>query len=144
MTPLVQSGIPSWEPRIIEASGLAHAIEVVRGKCLMSVERSTPLRPFDTFTVRLASFELSGTPTDEGLRDDELFDLVVATNVFVYYDTFEQALAVVNVGRMLRSGGSLLANQAVRPVAPMKPAVGHDTIVYSDRQFDHMFWYQRQ
>jgi hypothetical protein len=80
----------------------------------------------------------------EPLRDDELFDLVVATNVFVYYDRFEQALALTNIGRMLRSGGSLLSNQAVLPVAPMKPAVGHDTIVYSDRQFDRVFWYQRQ
>jgi SAM-dependent methyltransferase len=78
------------------------------------------------------------------LPESERFDLVVATNVFVYYDAFEQALAMINIGRMLRSGGSLLSNQALRPVAPMKPAVGHDTIVYSDRQFDHLFWYQRQ
>src|SRR5918994_2191289 len=65
---------------------------------------------------------LSITPLDlnivferlEPLADDERFDLVVATNVFVYYDTFQQALAVTNVGRMLRPGGSLLSNQAVR------------------------------
>ena len=80
----------------------------------------------------------------EPLRDDERFDLVVATNVFVYYEAFEQALAMVNIGRMLRSGGSLLSNQAVRPVPPMNTAVGHETVVYSDRQFDHLFWYQRQ
>jgi SAM-dependent methyltransferase len=95
---------------------------------------------------------LSITPRDlnivterlEPRADDERFDLVVATNVFVYYDTFQQALAVTNVGRMLRPGGSLLSNQAVRPVPPMTPAVGHDAIVYSDRQFDHLFWYRRQ
>ena len=95
---------------------------------------------------------LSITPLDlnvvierlEPLADDERFDLVVATNVFVYYDTFHQALAVTNVGRMLRAGGSLLSNQAVRPVPPMTSAVGHDTVVHSDRQFDHVFWYRRQ
>jgi len=95
---------------------------------------------------------LSVTPRDlnivterlEARADDQRFDLVVATNVFVYYDTFEQALAVTNVGRMLRPGGSLLSNQAVRPVPPLTSAVGHDTIVYSDRQFDHLFWYRRQ
>jgi hypothetical protein len=74
---------------------------------------------------------------------DEGFDLVVATNVFVYYDRFEQALALVNVGRMLRTGGSLLSNQAVSPVPPMQSAVGHEKVVYSDRQLDHVFWYRR-
>jgi hypothetical protein len=29
-------------------------------------------------------------------------------------------------------------------VPPMAPAVGHDAIVYSDRQFEHVFWYRRQ
>jgi chemotaxis methyl-accepting protein methylase len=75
---------------------------------------------------------------------DGLFDLVVATNVLAYYGTFEQALAVTNIARMLRPGGSLLSNQAVLPVPPMKPEVGDHTVVYSNRQLDHVFWYQRQ
>ena len=78
------------------------------------------------------------------LEESERFDLVVATNVFIYYAPFEQALAVVNIGRMLRSGGSLLSNQAVPPLAPLRRAVGHDAAVYSDRQFDPVFWYQRE
>jgi hypothetical protein len=78
------------------------------------------------------------------LRDDQLFDLVVATNVFAYYDPFQQALAMRNIGEMLRPGGSLLLNQAVAPLVPMKPAVGHDAVAHSDRQFDHVFWYQRE
>lgn len=78
------------------------------------------------------------------LADDQRFDLVVATDVFAYYDGFDQALAVVNVGKMLRSGGSLLSNQAVVPVAPMRPEVGQDTVVYSDRRLDHVFWYRRR
>lgn len=78
------------------------------------------------------------------LAEAERFDLVVATNVLLYYDKFEQALALVNVARMLRSGGSLLSNQALRPVAPFLPAVGHDAVQYSTSQFDHLFWYQRQ
>ena len=80
----------------------------------------------------------------ESRPGSEPFDLVVATNVFVYYDTFQQALAVANIGRMLRAGGSLLANQAVRPVPPMTSAVGHERVTFSDRQFDHVFWYRRQ
>lgn len=75
---------------------------------------------------------------------EALFDLVVATNVFIYYDVLEQALAVMNIGRMLKPGASLLSNQAVPAMDPMKPSVGHDTVVYSDRQLDHVFWYQRR
>ena len=41
------------------------------------------------------------------------FDLVVATNLLVYYDTFEQALAVGNMASMLRDGGLLMTNQPV-------------------------------
>jgi hypothetical protein len=40
-------------------------------------------------------------------------DLVVATNVLVYYEPFEQALAVRNMASMLRAGGLLLSNQPV-------------------------------
>ena len=42
--------------------------------------------------------------------DGGAFDLVIATNVFIYYDLFEQALALSNVEAMLRPGGFLLAN----------------------------------
>jgi hypothetical protein len=40
----------------------------------------------------------------------ERFDLVVGTNIFVYYSAFEQALALENVGAMLKPGGLLLTN----------------------------------
>jgi hypothetical protein len=33
--------------------------------------------------------------------DGEAFDLVIATNVFVYYDVFEQALALANIDAMM-------------------------------------------
>src|SRR5690349_14534531 len=36
--------------------------------------------------------------------DDEPFDLIIATNILVYYDAFEQALALTNVGHLLRPG----------------------------------------
>jgi hypothetical protein len=46
-------------------------------------------------------------------RSTSQFDLAVATNVLVYYDPFEQALAVTNMASMLRSGGLLMTNQPV-------------------------------
>jgi hypothetical protein len=42
--------------------------------------------------------------------DGEAFDLVLATNVFIYYDVLEQALAMSNVEAMLKPGAFFLAN----------------------------------
>jgi hypothetical protein len=82
----------------------------------------------------------------ELLRDDDRFDLIVATNILVYYDAFEQALALVNVSRMLRPGGFFLTNYAVFPAAPMESTAGLVTTVDFDRRHngDTLFWYRRQ
>jgi hypothetical protein len=78
------------------------------------------------------------------LTDDARFDLVIGTNVFVYYDPFEQALAAANVAAMLRPGGLLLSNNDLFVTAPMNSTVGHLPVIYSDRQNDSVFVYQRQ
>ena len=44
------------------------------------------------------------------LADADRFDLIVGTNVFVYYDAFQQMLALENAGAMLKPGGLLLTN----------------------------------
>ncbi len=51
------------------------------------------------------------------LPPPERFDLIVATNIFVYYDAFEQALALENAGAMLKTGGLLLTNDRL-PAGP--------------------------
>ena len=70
------------------------------------------------------------------------FDLVIATNVFVYYDGFEQALALANVAAMLQPGGSLLSNTPLPAAGSMRPEIGQLEVAYSDRQFDRVFWYR--
>jgi hypothetical protein len=45
------------------------------------------------------------------------FDLIVGTNIFVYYDAFEQALALENAGAMLKPGGLLLTNDRLPVVS---------------------------
>ncbi len=76
----------------------------------------------------------------------ERFDLIIGTNIFVYYDVFEQSLAQTNVERMLRPGGLLLSNNALVefPFIGMQSA-GYLTVVYSDRpnDGDHIVWYRR-
>jgi len=44
------------------------------------------------------------------LAPDQRFDLIVATNIFLYYGDFERSLARVNVAAMLKPGGLLLSN----------------------------------
>ncbi|MEK6302616.1 MAG: hypothetical protein AABO41_18040 [Acidobacteriota bacterium] len=94
----------------------------------------------------------SVTPEDanivvQRLNVAEGFDLIIATNILVYYDVFEQSLALANVERMLRPGGLLLSNNALLelPNSEMR-SVGYETVVYSERpdHGDHIVWYQRR
>jgi SAM-dependent methyltransferase len=79
----------------------------------------------------------------EPLIRDEQFDLIVATNVLVYYDTFEQVLALANIGEMLRDGGVFLSNTPVPPIPSMTLSDRVTTVTYSPRLRDHLFRYRR-
>ena len=96
---------------------------------------------------------LSITPRDlniivqrQALAADERFDLVVATNILVYYDAFDQALALSNIASMLRPGGYFLTNYAVAPSASMEALPGLTTPVFFDRQGngDTIYCYRRR
>jgi SAM-dependent methyltransferase len=78
------------------------------------------------------------------LADDEKFDLIVATNVLLYYDPFEQSLALANVGSMLRPGGVFLTNYQVHPPPPFEGTASVVTPVFWDAQKngDTMFGYR--
>jgi predicted TPR repeat methyltransferase len=81
--------------------------------------------------------------------DGEAFDLVIATNVFVYYDALEQALAMSNVEAMLKPGAFLLANFSappltsvtLRPVETMTTVYAHARGV-REQILDFVVWYQ--
>lgn len=78
--------------------------------------------------------------------DGPAYDLIVATNIFIYYDIFEQTLALKNVERMLRPGGLLLSNNALLELPSSRVrSVGYLTTVYSNRDDDgdHVVWYQK-
>jgi SAM-dependent methyltransferase len=82
----------------------------------------------------------------EPVQDDDRLDLVIASNVFVYYDAVEQSLALANVASMLRPGGVLLSNNSLPslPATAMR-AAGATSVVYSSRpdDSDRMVWYLR-
>ena len=62
------------------------------------------------------------------------FDLIVATNVLVYYTPFEQALALSNIAAMLRPGGYLLTNYRMAPVPPFEPQAAMSVRVLWDHE----------
>ena len=86
----------------------------------------------------------------ESLNQDERFDLIVASNILIYYDVFEQSLAVSNLAAMLRPGGLLLSNDRIfeLPDGPVA-SVGHTDVTYMElpgggRRGDRIEWYQRR
>jgi hypothetical protein len=81
--------------------------------------------------------------------ETEPFDLIVATNILLYYDVFEQSLAVANIAKMLRPGGFLLTNNAIFEVPPNPiRRVGATDVKYMSLTGigdtgDRILWYQR-
>jgi hypothetical protein len=77
----------------------------------------------------------------------ERWDLVVATNMFVYYGSFEQALAMSNIVSMLRDRGFLLTNDALPEVPDLElKSVASSETSYSSRpnDGDRITVYQRK
>jgi len=82
------------------------------------------------------------------LKEAERFDIMIGTNIFVYYEPFEQALALENAGAMLKAGGLLLSNDKLPevPGGTMKLA-GITEVKLEDRgvvSFDTVGWYQKR
>jgi hypothetical protein len=75
------------------------------------------------------------------------YDLIVATNLFVYYGAMEQALALQNVAAMLRPGGILLSNDRL-PELPGSSLTlaGSTSVTYSEQPqvLDSVSWYRKR
>jgi hypothetical protein len=73
------------------------------------------------------------------------FDLVIATNVLLYYGAFDQALALTNIDAMLGDGGLLLTNTALPAVPSSRlKRVGSEVTLYTtDGRGDEIIWYRR-
>ena len=80
------------------------------------------------------------------LPESSRLDLVVATNILLYYDPIEQALAAANIAYLLRPGGLLLTNTRLSTVPPGLQPVDDTLTVFSSRPGDGevVYAYQRQ
>jgi len=116
-----------------------------------SLQPPALLKGLDTRAVRVRpAIVLGSEPVDLNIifgQYPETFDVVVGTNIFVYYDEFEQALALHNVAAMLKPGGILLTNSAL----PERPEVSMKVLGFTKVQYaagagmgDNFICYQKQ
>jgi len=126
---MVGKSVPAMPPPAIAGDVRVRAISI-----RPSIVKAMTPEDVDIIVERLA------------LRDEDRFDLIVATNILVYYDAFEQSLALANVATMLRPGGLFLTNYAVTPLPSMEAAPGLTTSVFFDKQQngDTIYVYRRR
>jgi hypothetical protein len=107
--------------------------------------RAVALRP--EYGAGMMPIDLNIVAQTIDASDGYGFELVVATNILVYYDLFQQALAMSNIAHMLNPGGIFLANNAL-PAAhdPRLKFLGRKQVVFAkDGSYgDDVFVYQRQ
>jgi hypothetical protein len=81
--------------------------------------------------------------------DGQAFDLAIATNVLIYYDVLEQALALSNIEAMLKPGAVLLANFSAPTLTsvklrPVETTTTRFARTQGDKEdlLDFMVWYR--
>jgi hypothetical protein len=107
--------------------------------------RAVTVRP--NVVLRMVPVDMNVVFQTLPLPPDKQFDLVIGTNIFVYYGGLEQSLARANLGTMIKPGGYLLTNEALPGNAPSKLTDSLKTlvpIVKSPPVTDFMYGYVRQ
>jgi len=73
--------------------------------------RAVKIRPAVAARMKTADLNIVAQTMD--LEEGAGFDLIVATNVLVYYGHFEQAVAMTGITRLLNHGGIFLCNNVL-------------------------------
>lgn len=106
--------------------------------------RAVKIRP--EIVRRITPYDMNIVYERFVLPEEQRFDLVIGTNIFVYYGGFEQSLARANVAAMLKSGGFLISNDKLPDTVPSGLTDVLETPVVSSQQplvKDVVFCYQR-
>jgi len=147
---------PRWGPTVVK---YWKAFGDQAGKEVTPIRPPAALKGLETRAVRIRpEIVLACEPMDLNIvleRPDldrqepavAQFDLIVATNILVYYDTFEQTLALQNIAALLKPGGFLLSNDELResPAVPLK-RLGNTKLFYDAGETvgDSVIWYQKR
>jgi hypothetical protein len=108
--------------------------------------RAVYIRPEVVLALHPSDFNI--VLEQPSLKEADRFDIMIGTNIFVYYEPFEQALALENAGAMLKTGGLLLSNDKLPevPGGTMKLA-GITEVKLEDQgvvSHDIVGWYQKR
>jgi SAM-dependent methyltransferase len=125
------------------------------GKPVAPIQPPPALKDLETRAVEIRpDVILSFKPVDLNIVFEKFdpsatrrFDLIIATNVFLYYDTLEQALALQNISTLLKPTGFFLTNDWLPglPQIPMR-SMGYTPVRYGEggEWGDNIFWWQRE
>jgi hypothetical protein len=92
--------------------------------------RAVAIRP--RYAAQMHGYDMNVVTQTMDVPEGQGFDLVVATNVLVYYDLFQQALAMGSIAHMMNHGGIFLANHALPAQhAPTLEFLGRRTVAYT-------------
>lgn len=92
--------------------------------------RAVAIRP--RYAAQMRGYDMNVVTQTMDVPEGQGFDLVVATNVLVYYDLFQQALAMGSIAHMMNHGGIFLVNHALPAQhAPALEFLGRRTVAYT-------------
>jgi hypothetical protein len=106
--------------------------------------RAVKIRP--DLVSRLTPVDINIVFQKMPLASEDGFDLIIGTNIFVYYGEFEQSLARANVAAMLKPGGYLLTNDKLPDRVPSGLEEALTTVLHVARDpdmTDYLFCYRR-
>ena len=86
----------------------------------MISNRAVSVRP--SVVARLTPVDMNVVFQTMPLPPEQRFDLVIGTNIFLYYGALDQSLARANLATMIKPGGFLISNTALPGAAPSKLA----------------------
>ena len=94
---------------------------------------------------RIAPVDMNVIFQAQPLPAEKQFDLAIGTNIFLYYDALQQALACVNLAAMIKPGGLLISNTPLPRTAPSKLVDSvHTDIPLRPGLGDRVYSYLRQ
>lgn len=136
-----------WPPQLIAywnslGDQVGRPTEPIRPPRIFQELRTRAVRMRPEVVLACDSVDLDIVLQRIDLPESNRFDLIVGTNIFVYYDAFELALALENTGAMLKPGGLLLTNDRL----PEVPGGSMRQVGLTDVRYTNevLGWYQRR